>query len=298
MQLLRDIALFVEVVNTRSFTRAAQHLQIPASTLSRRISGLEKQIGLRLLNRTTRTVDVTEAGAAYYAKCAHLVDEARVAHEDLLANNSQAKGTLRLSCSADFANHYLPEVLTQFTQRYPQVGVELDLTSRVVDLVAENLDAALRFGSLPDSGLVARTMAHIQPLLVASPAYLRNAPALARPEQLAQHMCIRMNARESGSRWKLHKKSTGEIKVIPVQGRFAIASVALNKKLALQGAGIAVIDQALVQDDLQNGQLVHVLPQWALSPVDLHLLTPSRLMPARVRLFGEMLVAALATPMH
>lgn len=298
MQLLRDIALFVEVVNTRSFTRAAQHLQIPASTLSRRISGLEKQIGLRLLNRTTRTVDVTEAGAAYYAKCAHLVDEARVAHEDLLANNSQAKGTLRLSCSADFANHYLPEVLTQFTQRYPQVGVELDLTSRVVDLVAENLDAALRFGSLSDSGLVARTMAHIQPLLVASPAYLRNAPALARPEQLAQHMCIRMNARESGSRWKLHKKSTGEIKVIPVQGRFAIASVALNKKLALQGAGIAVIDQALVQDDLQNGQLVHVLPQWALSPVDLHLLTPSRLMPARVRLFGEMLVAALATPMH
>jgi DNA-binding transcriptional LysR family regulator len=298
MQLLRDIALFVEVVNTRSFTRAAQHLQIPASTLSRRISGLEKQIGLRLLNRTTRTVDVTEAGAAYYAKCAPLVDEARVAHEDLLANNSQAKGTLRLSCSADFANHYLPEVLTQFTQRYPQVGVELDLTSRVVDLVAENLDAALRFGSLPDSGLVARTMAHIQPLLVASPAYLRNAPALARPEQLAQHMCIRMNARESGSRWKLHKKSTGEIKVIPVQGRFAIASVALNKKLALQGAGIAVIDQALVQDDLQNGQLVHVLPQWALSPVDLHLLTPSRLMPARVRLFGEMLVAALATPMH
>ena len=298
MQLLRDIALFVEVVNTRSFTRAAQHLQIPASTLSRRISGLEKQIGLRLLNRTTRTVDVTEAGAAYYAKCAPLVDEARVAHEDLLANNSQAKGTLRLSCSADFANHYLPEVLTQFTQRYPQVSVELDLTSRVVDLVAENLDAALRFGSLSDSGLVARTMAHIQPLLVASPAYLRNAPALARPEQLAQHMCIRMNARESGSRWKLHKKSTGEIKVIPVQGRFAIASVALNKKLALQGAGIAVIDQALVQDDLQNGQLVHVLPQWALSPVDLHLLTPSRLMPARVRLFGEILVAALATPMH
>lgn len=294
MQLLRDIALFVEVVNTKSFTTAALHLEIPPSTLSRRIRGLEQQIGLRLLNRTTRRVDVTEAGAAYYAKCAHLVEEARVAHEDLLDNYTQAKGTLRLSCSADFANHYLPEVLTQYTQRYPQVSVELDLTSRVVDLVAENFDAALRFGKLPDSGLVAKTIARLQPMLVASPAYLQNAPALAKPEQLTQHMCIRMHSRESGSRWKLRRRSNGEIKVIPVQGRFVIGSVALNKKLALKGAGIAVIDQALVQEEIQNGQLVQVLPQWALLPAELHLLTPSRLMPARVRLFGEMLVASLA----
>jgi DNA-binding transcriptional LysR family regulator len=295
MQLLRDIALFVEVVNTKSFTLAAQHLEIPASTLSRRISGLEQQIGLRLLHRTTRKVNVTEAGAAYYAKCAHLVEEARVAHEDLLDNHSQAKGTLRLSCSADFANHYLPDVLIQYTQRYPQVTVELDLTSRVVDLVTENFDAALRFGKLPDSGLVAKTIAHIQPILVAAPGYLQHAPALTRPEQLEQHMCIRMNAKDSGSRWKLSNRRSGATQVVPVQGRFAIASVSLNKKLALQGVGIAVIDQALVQDEMNTGQLVQVLPQWRLLPVDLHLLTPSRLMPARVRLFGEMLVQALTS---
>ncbi len=296
MQLLRDIALFVEVVNTRSFTTAARHLDIPASTLSRRINGLEQQIGLRLLNRTTRKVEVTDAGAAYYAKCAHLVEEARVAHEDLLSNTMQARGTLRLSCSADFANHYLPDLLVQYTQRYPQVDVELDLTSRVVDLVAENFDAALRFGKLPDSGLVARTIAQVQPVLVASPLYLRHAPPLLRPEQLAQQMCIRMHSSQSGSRWKLVNNHSGETQVISVQGRFAMPSVSLIRKLALKGAGIAVIDKALVQDELKAGALVLALPQWRLMPVDLHMLTPSRLMPARVRLFGDLLARALASP--
>jgi DNA-binding transcriptional LysR family regulator len=101
-----------------------------------------------------------------------LVEEARIAHEDLLDNHSGAKGTLRVSCPADFASLCLPEVLIQYTQRNPQVTVELDLTSRVVDLVVENFDAALRFGKLPDSGLVAKTIARIQPELVAAPSYL------------------------------------------------------------------------------------------------------------------------------
>jgi DNA-binding transcriptional LysR family regulator len=293
MQLLRDIALFVEVVNTKSFTKAAHHLEIPASTLSRRINALEQQIGVRLLNRTTRRIEVTEAGAAYYAKCAHLVEEARIAHEDLLDNTTQAKGTLRLSCSADFANHYLPSVLIEYTKRYPQVSVELDLTSRVVDLVAENLDAALRFGRLPDSGLVAKKIAQIQPVLVASPKYLDKAPALNMPAELEQHMCIRMNSSGAGSSWRLTRDDSAETQTILVQGRFTVGSVSLIKKLVLRGAGIAVVDQALVLEDLQERRLVHILPNWRFSVVDLHLLTPSRLMPARVRLFGDLLVETL-----
>jgi DNA-binding transcriptional LysR family regulator len=293
MQLLRDIALFVEVVKTKNFTKAAHHLEVPASTLSRRVNALEQKIGVRLLNRTTRRVEVTEAGAAYYAKCAHLVEEARIAHEDLLDNTTQPKGTLRLSCSADFANHYLPNVLIQYTQRYPQVSVELDLTSRVVDLVAENFDAALRFGRLPDSGLIAKKIAQIQPMLVASPVYLLKAPALTTPEELDQHMCIRMNSSGSGSRWRLIRNESGETLTISVQGRFTVGSVSLIKKLGLNGAGIAVVDQALVLEELQKGLLIQILPQWRLSTVDLHLLTPSRLMPARVRLFGDLLVEAL-----
>lgn len=295
MQLLRDIALFVEVVHTKSFTRAAQHLEMPVSTLSRRISGLELGIGLRLLNRSTRRVEVTEAGAAYYARCAHLVEEAQLAHEDLFDTATQVRGTLRLSCSADFANHYLPEVLIQYTQRYPLVAVELDLTSRLVDLVAENVDAALRFGKLPDSGLVARKVAQMQPVLVAAPGYLERAPALAEPADLAQHMCIRMHAKASASVWKLHHRS-GETQAIAVQGRFTLGSVSLIKKLALRGAGVAVVDYALVQDELRQGLLAPVLPKWSLSPVDLHLLTPSRLMPARVRRLGDLLLQALQGP--
>jgi DNA-binding transcriptional LysR family regulator len=295
MQLLRDIALFVEVVNTKSFTQAALHLEMPASTLSRRIRGLEEQIGLRLLNRTTRRVEVTEAGAAYYAKCAHLVEEARIAHEDLVERTTQARGTLRLSCSADFASHYLPDVLTEFTIRYPHVNVELDLTSRMVDLIAENIDAALRIGKLPDSNLVGRRIAQLQPILVASPEYLIRAPVLAAPIDLRHHMCIRMNSRESGSRWELRRKGAEESQTVIVKGRFTLSSVSLIKKLASRGAGIAIVDSALVQDEIESGKLYQVLPHWSLSPVDLNLLTPSRFMPARVRLFSDLLLETLST---
>ena len=294
MQLLRDIALFVEVVNTKSFTLAADHLDMPASTLSRRISLLEQSIGLRLLNRTTRRVEVTDAGAAYYAKCVHLVEEARVAHEDLVDNAVRAKGTLRLSCSHDFATHYLPEVLADFTRSHSGLSIELDLSSRRVDLVAENFDAALRLGKLPDSTLVARKLGALQSGLYAAPVYLRDAPPLREPADLAQHMCIRMNNSEKGSVWTLYGTDDSTPQRIPVQGRFCMAGMSLIRQLVLRGGGIGVIDEQLANDDKAAGRLLRVLPDWNLAPTPLHLLTPSRLMPARVRLFGDFLAERLA----
>ncbi len=294
MQLLRDIALFVEVVHTKSFRIAAEHLDMPTSTLSRRISLLERNIGLRLLNRTTRRVEVTDAGAAYFAKCAHLVDEARVAHEDLLDNATHAKGILRLSCSHDFASLYLPTVLADFTRQHSGVSVELDLTARKVDLVAENFDAALRLGRLPDSSLIARKMGHLQSALYAAPAYLRTAPPLRAPADLAQHMCIRMNSVESGSVWALYGPDATTLERVTVQGRFSMAGMSVIRQLCLQGGGVGVLDERMAAEDLAAGHLVPVLPEWRLAPTPLHLLTPSRLMPARVRLFGDLLTAHLA----
>lgn len=303
MNLLRDIALFVEVVNARSFSRAAANLGMPPSTLSRRISGLEQEIGLRLLNRTTRKVEVTEAGAAYFGRCAHLVDEARVAHEDLAETVNVGRGTLRLSCTADFACVYLPDILTDFTRKYPAVNVDLDLSSHFVDLISEGLDAALRIGKLADSALIARRVGSLHLGLYASPAYLRQAPVLSHPKDLAHHVCIRLNATERGSEWHLHRigaTTTRTLETAPesvkVSGRFSVASVFMIRELTLRGAGIGLIDRRLAAASVAQGQLIHVLPKWCLAPAPLHLLTPSRLMPARVRLFREFLVERLQDP--
>ena len=300
MNLLRDIALFVEVVNTRSFSRAAPNLNMPPSTLSRRISGLEQEIGLRLLNRTTRKVEVTEAGAAYFGRCAHLVDEARVAHEDLAETVNVGRGTLRLSCTADFACVYLPDILTDFTRMYPAINVDLDLSSRFADLISEGLDGALRIGKLSDSALVARRIGSLHLGLYASPAYLEHAPALFRPKDLAKHVCIRLSSTERGSNWQLHRigptlERTRDAapESVKVEGRFSVSSVFMIRELTLRGAGIGVIDHRLAQASVESGELVHVRAQWCLAPAPLHLLTPSRLMPARVRLFREFLTERL-----
>lgn len=292
MQLLRDIALFVEVVNTRSFVRAAANLQMPPSTLSRRISGLERSLGLPLLNRTTRRVDVTDAGAAYFARCAHLVEEARVAHEQLAETVNVARGTLRAACSPDFATLYLAPMLTEFTKAHPLVDVELMLRHQPADVTSENLDLALRIGDLPESTLVAKRVATLQLGLYAAPSYFEVAGEPAQPEDLHGHMCIRMRASQKRSNWQLTREGThGKPRsvTVPVTGRFVVSSVSMIRQLTLLGGGIGIMDNVLVSDDLRSGRLLPVLPEWRLPPVPVHMLTASRHMPARARLFGELL---------
>ncbi len=296
MQLLRDIALFVEVVETKSFTQAAANLDMPASTLSRRIAGLEKEIGLQLLNRTTRRVEVTDAGAAYYAKCAHLVEEARIAHEHLAETVNVARGTLRITCSSDFAALYLPSLLMEFTQQHPAVNIELDLGTRISDLGTEHLDAALRIGPLTDSSLVARKLATLRHGLYASLGYLQVASVPRTPEDLKSHNCIRMRSGKSGTIWQFRMADANgvvENHDVRVDGKIVVSSVATIRKIALLGGGIGIIDQKMAKEDVVSGALVQVLPEWDLPPVDLHLVTASRLMPARVRIFGDFLARRL-----
>ena len=292
MHLLRDIELFVEVAKARSFSKAAQHLEIPTSTLSRRISAMEHALGLRLLNRTTRKVEVTEAGATYFARCAHLVEEARVAHENLSASALIPSGTLRLACTPDFAALYLPDVLIAFAKAHPAVEVELDLSSRRLDLTSENIDAALRIGELPDSGLVSRRLGWLQHRLYAAPAYLRMHGRPQSPQELAQHAGIRIRSGSGGAQWRL-VDAQGGTATTRIPSRFVAGSVAMARELALRGAGIAALDRRAVEEDLRTGRLETVLSGWPLAPVPLHLVSASRLLPARVRAFSDLLAQSL-----
>lgn len=291
-ELLRDIGLFVEVVNEKSFTRAAKHLEMPASTVSRRIAGLEKQIGTQLLHRTTRRVDLTDAGAAYYARCAHLVKEAQLAHEQLSEIITKPRGTLRLSCTPDFAATFLAEILVEFAEQYPEVNFELDLSNRKVDVATEHFDAAIRIGRLDDSNLISVRIGVLPLVLYAAPAYLKRSPALRSPEELALHSCIRLHANENGSTWifeQVDKSKSEKAALVKVSGRFVANNMSMLCQLTLLGAGIGIIDKTIAIELVTQGRLVQVLPGWQLQPVEIHLLAPSRLMPARLRVFANFL---------
>ena len=146
MEFLNDMALFVEVCKVMSFRKAADNLNMPSSTLSRRISHLEKEIGLRLLHRTTRKVELTEAGQVYFERCKRIVSEALLAHEQLGEMLSKPSGLLRISLPVDFGAMILAPLLTEFAELYPGINFEIDLTSKLVDLVAQNIDVAIRMG--------------------------------------------------------------------------------------------------------------------------------------------------------
>lgn len=289
MELLNDMALFVEVVNARSFRGAAAATGVPNSTLSRRVALLEKAIGLRLLHRTTRKVEPTEAGRLYHERCRRIVDEARIAHEQLGQMLAQPSGVLRVSLPVDFAMAYLAPLLVEFGQQYPGITFDLDLTPRRVDLVAEPFDVAIRVGPLPDSALIARQLARLSGHLYAAPAYLQRAGVPGHPAELARHECLCL---PKANEWTLHHG--GERLRVKVRGRFTLNNVGLLKRLAVLGQGIAQLTPEMVTEDLAAGRLQRVLPPWQSEPIAVHALTETRLLPAKTLRFLEFLQQRMA----
>ncbi|WP_456618617.1 LysR substrate-binding domain-containing protein [Bradyrhizobium sp. P5_C12] len=288
MEHLNDMGLFVEVVKAKSFRRAAEAIGVPNSTLSRRISGLEKAIGLRLLNRTTRRIELTEAGQLYFERSKRIVEEARLAHEQLGEMVAQPSGVLRVSLPVDFAAIYLTPLIAEFARRYPGISFEFDLTPRRVDLVAEPFDVAIRMGELADSGLIARQLARLPGYLYASPQYLELAGEPRQPDDLVRHQCLCM---PRASIWKLH---AGTRKVeVAVKGRFTLNSVGMIARLAAHDQGIALLAEAIVADDLAAGRLRRVLPHWQAAPISVYAITETRLLPAKTQRFIEFLGANL-----
>jgi len=286
MELLNDMALFVDVVKAGGFRRAADAVGIPNSTVSRRISGLEKAVGLRLLHRTTRKIELTEAGQIYFERCKSIVDEARLAHEQLGKMLAQPSGVLKASLPVDFAHIYLAPLLTEFARLYPGITFELDLTPRLVDLVSEPFDVAIRMGNPPDSNLIARHLADLPCHLYAAPRYLEAFGEPSVPSDLTRHECIAF-PRAKTTAWTLYK--AGSAMEVAVGGRFQANSVGLIQRLATLGQGIAILTAEVVADDLAHGRLRRILPGWEGPPTPVYAMTETRLLPAKTRHFIEFL---------
>ncbi|PPC73952.1 LysR family transcriptional regulator [Pokkaliibacter plantistimulans] len=289
MELLNDMALFVEVVKAKGFRSAAEATGMPNSTLSRRISALEKAIGLRLLHRTTRKIELTEAGQIYFERCKRIVDEARLAHEQLGEMLAQPGGVLRVSLPVDFAVTYLAPLITEFADLYPGITFDFDLTPRRVDLVSEPFDVAIRMGESPDSQLIARNLATLTPFLYASPGYLQQSGVPSHPQQLAQHSCLGILRT---STWTMFRGQDSES--VTVGGRFQLNSVGMIRRLATLDRGIILMPREIVEEDLAAGRLQPILSDWHGKPMSVYAMTETRLLPAKTQRFIEFLQSRLS----
>ncbi|RZT29048.1 LysR family transcriptional regulator [Cupriavidus agavae] len=289
MELLNDMSLFVEVVNAKGFRGASNATGVPNSTLSRRISLLEKAIGLRLLHRTTRKVELTEAGQIYYERCRRIVDEARVAHEQLGEMLAQPSGLLRASLPVDFATIYLAPIIRDFAERYARITFEFDLTPRRVDLVTEPFDVAIRMGEQPNSNLIARQLAVLRAQVYASPRYLEMAGVPETPQDLARHECLGFPKVDT---WALESGVTStEVKI---GGRYVLNSVGMFRTMATLDQGIILLPRAAVAEELAAGRLRQILPEWQGRPQPVYALTETRLLPAKTQRFMEFVQERLA----
>lgn len=283
MKLLNDMALFVEVIKANSFRGAAEAVGMPNSTVSRRIAELERRIGLRLLNRTTRRIELTEGGRLYYERCRRIVDEARLAHEEISELVDNPSGLIRLSMPIDFGVVYLAPLLAEFAERYPQIQFDLDLTPKRLDLIRDPVDLVIRIGALPDSQLIARPLGTLQRSLFASPSYLARHGVPSSPAELLQHQCLRM----LDAPWVL--QDAKQKLSLAVQGRYLLNNIGMLRRLTLLGQGIAMLVDEMIDEDLTQGRLQRVLPNWKAETLPVYAITETRLVPAKVRVLIDFL---------
>lgn len=289
-----DLLIFARVADSGSFSRAAERLGLPKSTVSRRISILEERLGERLMVRTTRRLRLTELGEKLLAHARRVATEV----DDVAAlaeNRKEAPvGRLRVAMPSDLAILLFSEALAAFTAMHPAVSLELDLSARRVDLLGENVDLAVQIGSPPEDALLAARRVAVFPIgLYAAPSYLAGRGDPVSPDDLARHDALRLLGRDGEpARWTLTR---GEERWQGVpNGRASANSPELLLRLARAGAGIAAVPDLLAAPYVRRGELRRVLPAWCLSARTAWAVFPGRrLMPGKVRAFLDMLVTAL-----
>lgn len=299
MEDLNDLALFAAVVTHGGFSGAARVLAIPKSRLSRRVAELEGRLGVRLLQRSTRSVSVTEVGAAFFAHCESMSASAMAAYEVAARAHAKPSGRLRVSCPVGVAHLFLAPVLPNFLLAYPDVRLDLDLTNRRVDLIGEGYDVAIRIRSaLEDSDLVLRQLGSSDQLLVASPAFVGAHGPFGTPEALRGVKGLGpAGVRGERPRWMLTSTDGMSVEV-DYQPCFATDDVYLMSRMAVAGVGVAQLPFHVCEEDLRQGRLIDLLRNHRPAPHQLHAVYPTRrgVVPA-VKAFIDMLAAEIPQAM-
>ncbi|MGP0090985.1 MAG: LysR substrate-binding domain-containing protein [Xanthobacteraceae bacterium] len=291
MDHLMNMRALVEIVNSGSFTGAAKRLKVSPGAITGHINSLEARLGVQLLSRTTRKVNLTDAGRTFYERSAQILAEVEEAESTVSALQVTPRGTLRLNTSVALARLVAP-LITEYVKLYPDVAFDLVMTDRMGDLVDEGFDLALRAEPLPDSSLVVRRIGLGRSVLCASPAYLAEQGVPSTPADLDRHNCLLPLTSSPDRGWRFIG-ADGEHE-IRASGNFRTNSVEALRMAALSGQGIAQLPAVIIADDLRAGNLVQLLPEYRTSEAVIQAIYPSsRLLPAKTRTFIDFLVSRL-----
>lgn len=284
---LNEMAIFAHVVEAGSFTGAAKNLGLPKSTISRKITQLEERLGVRLIQRTTRSLRLTDTGHAYYKQCARILADIEEANIVVTQMQNTPTGTLRITAPVLFGSIILSSLLAEFLERYPQVSIDLRLSDQPMDLVQEGIDVAFRVGQLEDSSLIGRYLGDVRGILCASPSYLQRHQAPTHPDQLAEHTLLSL---PDWLTWQLNGQNQQTVNV-QVKPRLQVNDFASLYTLTLAGAGIAPLPLIITTAAIQSGELVEVLSDWPSSSAPIHVLYPSnRHLSMKVRSFVDFVI--------
>lgn len=270
---LNEIMVFIKVVQTGSFSQAAKQLGMPNSTVSSKVSHLEKRLGTTLITRTTRRLNVTPAGQAYFKKCLQGFEEIKSGEDEIAATQGEPHGLLRITAPVELGSTVLPAIIQNFVTKYPKVSVEILLTDRRVELLAESVDLAIRAGDLKDSTLIGKKLGQGNFLLFASPKYIKSKGDLSHPRELKDHQCLHFTPLGTES-WKLVGPK-GSLNVT-VPGHIFINDLMMIKNLTMASMGIALMPSFYCQNELASGKLVRILPNWQTPHSPIHFVYPAQ----------------------
>ena len=294
MDTLTSMKVFTAVVDCGSFAAAADRLEISRAMASKYISQLEAHLGTRLLQRTTRKLTLTETGSAYHERCAQILADIKEAEEGAARLTEAPRGTLRLTLPVSFSLLHMGPLVADYLKRYPDVRIDVLLVDRAVDLIEEGFDLAVRIGTLPQSGLIARRLGSDQIVISGSPDYLQQRGVPKVPAELARHNCLTYSYASSGDEWRMTGPD-GVQHTVKVSGSLRASNGDMAKLAALQGVGLIRQPLFLVGDDIRAGRLVEVLSDYRAEPLGIHAVYPSRKhLSAKVRAFVELLAEAFS----
>jgi DNA-binding transcriptional LysR family regulator len=287
---LNDIAVFVKVAQFMSFSRAARALGMPVSTVSRKVASLENQLGVTLMQRTTRKLSLTAQGRAYYNQCSEPLSNLFDAESALTQTQKTPEGLLKISVPVIMGQKPFYDFISALLKKYPRVHVDLFITNLFVDLVADNIDVAIRFGELRDSTIIAKRIGKSVRYLVASPDYLKGRTAPAKPEDLTNHQCVLLNGRNNEAEWHLvnDRKSVKLHVSGPVSSRDFQSVSAFTYK----GHGIGLLPSNYCEEEIRRRNLVRILPEWSSPEIFVHVIYPTRrFIPSKLQVFLDELKA-------
>ncbi len=290
---LNYLQIFVDVVRRGSFAAVARDHDLAPSSVSRAVAALEDEMGVRLLQRTTRQMQPTEAGHLYFQRIEPVIDELQQAQLMASDISENPVGRLRITTSTTFGNMAIMPLISEFMCRYPGLSLDVEMTEANLDLLAEGIDVAVRLGSLADSSLVATRLHDMNFVVCASPAYLKKYGTPQKPQDLAQHNCLIFPMRGYNNQWGFRNKQ-GEIIMANISGNISVSNALALKQCAMQDMGISLLTQWTVWQELQEGSLVKLFPDYSVTANDfdnaIWLVYPSQgYLPVKVRVFIDFL---------